>query len=191
MGQTSNKIIQKGLAFAGKQSGTDSVPTAETCFGILPRRLVGRGGASVVAAQCRQNPNGGSNAKACGPARHRHRHNTNSCCATCPIKKDSIDKRPKEQRRADLKASPCTCNASSAKIDDVHLGRIASFSEIARGEGQGERHIRLLAPLAFVSPRIIAAIIDGSAPADLTVTGVAKALPYSWAEQERSIRRLQ
>jgi site-specific DNA recombinase len=49
----------------------------------------------------------------------------------------------------------------------------------------GERHIRLLAPLAFLSPRIIAAIIDGTAPADLTVTGLAKALPYSWAEQER------
>ena len=30
-------------------------------------------------------------------------------------------------------------------------------------------------------------IADGTAPADLTVTGLAKALPYSWAEQERSI----
>jgi site-specific DNA recombinase len=49
----------------------------------------------------------------------------------------------------------------------------------------GERHIRLLAPLAFLSPRIITAIIDGTAPADLTVTGLAKALPDSWAEQER------
>ena len=60
-----------------------------------------------------------------------------------------------------------------------------AFAEIARREGQGERHIRLLAPLAFVSPRIIAAIVDGTAPADLTVTGLAKALPCSWAEQER------
>src|ERR1700751_6479724 len=70
-------------------------------------------------------------------------------------------------------------------IDDIRLGRISSFAEIARREGQGERHIRLLAPLAFVSPRIIAAIVDGTAPADLTVTGLANALPYSWAEQER------
>jgi site-specific DNA recombinase len=74
-----------------------------------------------------------------------------------------------------------------AWIDDIRLGRIASFAEIAKREGQGERHIRLLAPLAFVSPRIIAAIVDGSAPADLTVTGLAKVLSYSWAEQERSI----
>jgi site-specific DNA recombinase len=69
--------------------------------------------------------------------------------------------------------------------------RIASVSEIAKREGQGERHIRLLAPLAFVSPRIIAAIVDGSAPADLTVTGLARALPYSWAEQEQAIGLLQ
>jgi site-specific DNA recombinase len=74
-----------------------------------------------------------------------------------------------------------------AWVDDIRLGRIASFAEIAKREGQGERHIRLLTPLAFVSPRIIAAIVDGSAPANLTVTGLAKALPYSWAEQERSI----
>jgi site-specific DNA recombinase len=51
----------------------------------------------------------------------------------------------------------------------------------------GERHIRLLAPLAFLSPRIIAAIVDGTAPADLTVTGLAKALPYSWIEQEQRV----
>ena len=38
-----------------------------------------------------------------------------------------------------------------------------------------------------VSPRIIAAIVDSTAPADLTVTGLAKALPYSWAEQEERV----
>jgi DNA invertase Pin-like site-specific DNA recombinase len=76
-------------------------------------------------------------------------------------------------------------------IDDIRLGRIVSFAEIAEREVQGERHVRLLAPLAFVSPRIIAAIVDGTAPADLTVTGLAKALPYSWAEQEQSVGLLQ
>jgi site-specific DNA recombinase len=74
-----------------------------------------------------------------------------------------------------------------AWIEDIRLGRVASLAEIAEREGQGERHIRLLALLAFASPRIIAAIVDSTAPADLTVTGLAKALPYSWAEQEKSI----
>jgi site-specific DNA recombinase len=72
-------------------------------------------------------------------------------------------------------------------VEGIRLSRFASFAEIAEPEAQGERHIRLLAPLAFLSPRIIAAIADGTAPADLTVTGLAKALPYSWAEQERGI----
>src|SRR5262249_3252291 len=76
-------------------------------------------------------------------------------------------------------------------IDDIRLGRIASFAEIGDREAHGERHIRLLAPLAFVSPRIIAAIVEGTAPGDLTVTGLARALPYSWAEQEQSIGLLQ
>jgi site-specific DNA recombinase len=72
-------------------------------------------------------------------------------------------------------------------IDDLVEHRVASFEEIAARENKAERHIRLLAPLAFVSPRIIAALIDGTAPADLTVTRLAKVLPYSWAEQERQV----
>jgi site-specific DNA recombinase len=72
-------------------------------------------------------------------------------------------------------------------INDLRHGRTASFEDIAKQEGQGERHIRLLALLAFVSPRIISAIVEGTAPAALTVTGLARALPYSWAEQEHSV----
>src|SRR5260221_330715 len=70
-------------------------------------------------------------------------------------------------------------------MDDLAHGRAASFAVIARREGKAERHIRLLAPLAFLSPRIISALLDGTAPADLTLTQLARALPYSWTEQER------
>jgi len=72
-------------------------------------------------------------------------------------------------------------------IDDLTHGRAASFAVIARREGKVERHIRLLAPLAFVSPRIVSALLDGTAPADLTLTKLARALPYCWAEQERRV----
>jgi site-specific DNA recombinase len=74
-----------------------------------------------------------------------------------------------------------------AWIDDLAENRTKSFAEIATREGKVERHIRLLAPLAFVSPKIIAAIVEGTAPADLTVTGLAKALPFSWVDQERKL----
>src|SRR5215510_10824442 len=48
--KTSNNIIQKGLAFVREQSGTVTVPGARRALGFLPRRLHGRGGAAVVAA---------------------------------------------------------------------------------------------------------------------------------------------
>jgi hypothetical protein len=70
-------------------------------------------------------------------------------------------------------------------IEDLRLGRVASLAEIASREGLGERHIRLLAPLAFVAPRLVGAIADGTAPADLTVTTLAKTLPHLWAQQEQ------
>jgi site-specific DNA recombinase len=40
-------------------------------------------------------------------------------------------------------------------------------------------------PLAFLSPRIVGAIADGTAPTGLTVSGLARSLPHKWIEQER------
>jgi hypothetical protein len=68
-------------------------------------------------------------------------------------------------------------------VDDLLNDRVASFAEIATREGRTERYIRLLASLAFTSPRIIAALIDGTGPADLTIAGLVKALPDSWTGQ--------
>jgi DNA invertase Pin-like site-specific DNA recombinase len=70
-----------------------------------------------------------------------------------------------------------------AWIADLIEGRATSFAEISQREGKVERHIRLLAPLAFVSPRIIADIIDGILPS-IAITDLAKQLPYCWARQE-------
>jgi hypothetical protein len=43
----------------------------------------------------------------------------------------------------------------------------------------------LFAPLTFLWP----AIVDGTAPADLMVTRLTTALPYSKTQQERAISR--
>src|SRR5262245_2452688 len=72
-------------------------------------------------------------------------------------------------------------------IGDLVSGRVASFAEIAAREGRGERLIRMQATLAFISPSITTAIINGTALADLTITGLAKSLPHSWTEQERLV----
>jgi site-specific DNA recombinase len=72
-------------------------------------------------------------------------------------------------------------------MDDLARGRVASFAAIARRQAKVKRHIRLLAPLAFLSPRIVSALLNGTAPASLTSTALARALPWSWAEQERRL----
>jgi hypothetical protein len=66
-----------------------------------------------------------------------------------------------------------------AWIDDLVSGCVRSLAEIAEREGKVERHIRLLTPLAFIPPRTLAAIIDGTGPHDATVTAL-QAVPHRW-----------
>src|SRR6202035_4835132 len=75
-------------------------------------------------------------------------------------------------------------------IEDLRLGRVETLADIADREGIGERHVRLLAPLAFLAPNLIAAIVAGGASADLTITGLAKAVAYSRQDQEGTLVRL-
>jgi len=94
---------------------------------------------------------------------------------------------PSEQRPPiDPKARDALLTAiakARAWVGDLIDGRAASFAEIAQREGKVERHIRLLAPLAFVSPNIVREIIDGSAPSGLTATSLAKCLGHAWKNQ--------
>jgi site-specific DNA recombinase len=70
-----------------------------------------------------------------------------------------------------------------AWIDDLVEGRVASFAEIAKKEGKVERHMRFLAPLAFLSPAIISNIIAGDL-APIKVTELAKKTSYCWNQQK-------
>ena len=69
-----------------------------------------------------------------------------------------------------------------AWIEDLTEGRVISFADIAKREGKVERHIRLLAPLAFVSPFLVADIVDSAAPMP-PITSLAKRLDYCWSRQ--------
>jgi site-specific DNA recombinase len=73
-------------------------------------------------------------------------------------------------------------------VDDITSGRVKSFADIATKEKNVERHIRLLAPLAFVAPSLVQSIIDGIAPANLTVTELAKSSVHSWRKQHHLLK---
>lgn len=74
-----------------------------------------------------------------------------------------------------------------AWIEDLANGRVFSFAEIAKREGKVERHIRLLAPLAFISPKLISDISEGTLPA-IGVTELAKRAAFSWSKQPAAAR---
>jgi site-specific DNA recombinase len=72
-------------------------------------------------------------------------------------------------------------------IDDLASGRIQSFAEIARSEGKVERHVRFLAPLVFLPPRVLAAIANGTFHQDVTVTTLARTVTLSWSSRSESL----
>jgi len=70
-------------------------------------------------------------------------------------------------------------------FDDLVTGRVRSLREIAHAEGITERYVGHLMPLAFLAPDIIAAILAGTQPADLTTETLTKRteLPPCWHQQ--------
>ncbi len=59
-----------------------------------------------------------------------------------------------------------------------------SLTEIASATGQSEPYIRTRIPLAFLAPKLQAAILDGRQPADLCVARLLRdGIPMDWSEQ--------
>lgn len=61
-----------------------------------------------------------------------------------------------------------------------------SLTEIARETGRSEPYIRTRIPLAFLAPKLQAAILDGRQPADLSLAKLVRdGIPMDWADQAR------
>ena len=73
---------------------------------------------------------------------------------------------------------------SRAWIDALISGEAASFADIAQSENLAERHVRVFAALAYLSPRVVQEIVDGRVRAGTTVRDLAKNPPGSWNQQE-------
>ena len=61
-----------------------------------------------------------------------------------------------------------------------------SLQELAKRDGLSRRYIRRLVGLAFLSPRLVEAILKGQQPVELTATRLSELdLPLDWSEQHR------
>jgi hypothetical protein len=73
-----------------------------------------------------------------------------------------------------------------AWFDELATGRARSLEELAKRDGVSRRYIRRLVDLAFLSPRLIDAILEGRHPVALTATRLSEFdLPLDWAEQHK------
>ena len=72
-----------------------------------------------------------------------------------------------------------------AWTEQIFTNPLITTEVIATRDAFAKRHVRFVLPLAFLSPTILTATVDGTAPASMTVAGLAKALPHRWADQER------
>ncbi len=77
------------------------------------------------------------------------------------------------------------------RLSDAHrwikeLEAGVKLADLAKAHGHSPAYIRTRAPLAFLSPRIQQAIIDGTQPPNLSLAEIIRSgVPLGWAEQER------
>lgn len=62
-----------------------------------------------------------------------------------------------------------------------------SVRAIAYEEGMTERPVARILRLAFLSPKLTEAILDGRQPADLELKGLLRGLPLNWEEQHQLV----
>jgi site-specific DNA recombinase len=71
-----------------------------------------------------------------------------------------------------------------AWFEELATGRARSLQELAQRDGISRRYIRRLVDLAFLSPQLVEAILQGRQPVELTTTRLTELdLPLGWAQQ--------
>ena len=74
-------------------------------------------------------------------------------------------------------------------FNELVSGQAAFAREIAVREGVNERFVRRLIPLAFLSPAIVEAIVEGRQPISLTAEALSRGLdiPVEWDKQRAAL----
>src|SRR5437667_3507621 len=73
-----------------------------------------------------------------------------------------------------------------AWFEELATGRARSLQELAKRDGISRRYIRRLIRLAFLSPSLVEAILQGRQHVELTATRLTELdLPLDWTEQHK------
>jgi site-specific DNA recombinase len=73
-----------------------------------------------------------------------------------------------------------------AWFEELATGRARSLQVLAKRDGISRRYIRRLISLAFLSPQLVEAILQGRQPVELTTTRLTEFdLPLDWTEQHK------
>ena len=73
-----------------------------------------------------------------------------------------------------------------AWFEELATGRARSLNELAKRDGISRRYIRRLIGLAFLSPQLVEAILQGRQPVELCATRLTELdLPPDWTEQQK------
>jgi hypothetical protein len=76
-----------------------------------------------------------------------------------------------------------------AWFEELATGRARSLQVLAKREGISRRYIRRLVGLAFLSPELVEAILQGRQSVDLTATRLTELdLPLDWIEQHELLQ---
>jgi site-specific DNA recombinase len=67
-------------------------------------------------------------------------------------------------------------------VDELVAGRVTDTAQIAQREGRSERSVRMTLNLAFLSPEIVKAAVEGTLP---SIAGISRLIdaPVSWSAQ--------
>ncbi|MGU3286242.1 recombinase family protein [Methylobacterium mesophilicum] len=109
-------------------------------------------------------------------------HNRRDIIVTPGSKRPGLRPMKPEDRARILKAIA----RSRAWIDDLAAARVTGTDAIAAREGCSERSVRMVLPLAQLSPRVVVAIVEGRLPRGIGVRDLV-VLPVSWADQEHTL----
>jgi hypothetical protein len=71
-----------------------------------------------------------------------------------------------------------------AWFEELATGNARSLQELAKRDGISRRYVRRLVGLAFLSPQLVEAIVQGRQSVELTTTRLTELdLPLDWIEQ--------